>query len=106
MKNSLQLDLGRVRLRDIERRSVTAPALSINRIAHGTTLASARIDHRRAQPLLVYLLVRSATERQDRVLLPSDEDWQATATNAALLWYAQNLALLFGGQTPPLKNFF
>jgi hypothetical protein len=37
-----------------------------------------------ARPILVYLLVRSVTQKQDRTLLPSQEEWESAAAQGAL----------------------
>jgi len=39
-----------------------------------------------AKPLLVYLLVRSVTQKQDRSLLPSNDEWESAAARGALDW--------------------
>lgn len=52
----------------------------------GNAFLAMRQADKQARPLLLYLLVRSVTQEQDRTLLPSDEQWQEAADRAAIQW--------------------
>jgi hypothetical protein len=82
-----------------------APAFSKSGgVIRGSMRGSVGTALRPAHSLLAWLQVRTITARQDRALLPSDEDWQAAAAQAARLWYAQRLAPSDGGQAAAGSN--
>jgi hypothetical protein len=52
----------------------------------GNAFLAQRQEDKSAKPLLLYLLVRSVTQKQDRSLLPSQEEWEKAAARSALDW--------------------
>jgi carboxylesterase type B len=50
----------------------------------GNTFLARRQAEKNERPLLLYLLVRSVTQPQDRTLLPSDQEWQKAAAQSAI----------------------
>ncbi|EDY16685.1 hypothetical protein CfE428DRAFT_5798 [Chthoniobacter flavus Ellin428] len=49
----------------------------------GTAFLAMRDPGAGSKPILMYLLVRSVTQKQDRSLLPSDRDWEKAAKTGA-----------------------
>lgn len=57
----------------------------------GNAFLAMRQADKQARPLLLYLLVRSVTQHQDRTLLPSDEQWQDAGGKAAEAWFQDEI---------------
>jgi len=58
----------------------------------GNAFLALRQSEKGARPLLMFLLVSSVTQPQDRTLLPSDEAWTEAAGEAAREWFHQELS--------------
>jgi hypothetical protein len=65
----------------------------------GNTFLALRQEDRNAPPIIYYLLVRSVTQKQDRTLLPSDQEWEQAAAGGAVQWYHRRLAPFTGGKS-------
>ena len=60
----------------------------------GNAFLAKRQKEKGEKPLLMYLLVKSVHQPQDRTLLPSDAEWAAAAVEAADEWFNKKIEAL------------